>query len=407
MITHLLRKLHLWLALVSAVFVLILSLTGSLLVFGQDIEHGLNPGQWTRSAPGTDFNLDELLATVTAQTDTPVRFIQLPEHGDEALLLSMSDGRYINLDPDSGTWLKHYKTGDSFYGFMMQLHRWLAWTTADGKRPLQDLVSLVSLLLMLNLLFGMALWLKPKARLKRLKVKFSANPRIVLRQLHGTLGILAGFCLLLIAFSGMAFHWQGPTQFVVEALAGESIELPQAPVARPSGQAIEVRSEIQGTGALAASLPGSLTASMTSLELALTRAQQVLPGAKPYRIYPATADKPVALRMQLPGETHANSWVWLDPYSAEVLGSYDASRANLATRIWHFRYKFHTGDFWHGSLRWLWLLLSLLPAFFCLSGLYLYWRRQPAWRPRQARGRAQFITRVFADSDHPGIKNQA
>ncbi|MDU0355935.1 PepSY-associated TM helix domain-containing protein [Paraglaciecola aquimarina] len=85
--------------------------------------------------------------------------------------------------------------------------------------------------------------------------------------------------------------------------------------------------------------------------------------------------EPMALRMQMPGESHAYSWVWINPYTAEVLQVYDASRASIATQVWNFKYKFHIGDFAGPIVQIFWLLLALTPLFFLLSGIYLWYCR--------------------------------
>lgn len=90
---------------------------------------------------------------------------------------------------------------------------------------------------------------------------------------------------------------------------------------------------------------------------------------------PLSATQTMRLRLQMPGETHAYSWVWSDPYSAQVLQVYDGSQASMATQVWNFRYKFHIGAFAGPVVQIFWLLLVLIASFFALSGLYLWLKR--------------------------------
>ncbi len=74
-------------------------------------------------------------------------------------------------------------------------------------------------------------------------------------------------------------------------------------------------------------------------------------------------------------ENHAFSWAWVEPVTGRLLASYNAAQASLSTRVWNFKYNFHTGEFLGLPIKILWLLLALLPSFFSISGLYL-WRKR-------------------------------
>jgi uncharacterized iron-regulated membrane protein len=74
------------------------------------------------------------------------------------------------------------------------------------------------------------------------------------------------------------------------------------------------------------------------------------------------------------GETHpvGRSMVWLDPYTARVLGTLDATRAPTGAQVSNALYPLHAGSF--GPIWWaLVLVAGLLPAFFLVTG-FLFWR---------------------------------
>jgi uncharacterized iron-regulated membrane protein len=78
----------------------------------------------------------------------------------------------------------------------------------------------------------------------------------------------------------------------------------------------------------------------------------------------------------MPNETHAYSWSWTNPYTGKLLSSFDASDTSVATQVWNFKYKFHIGEFIGWPVKVLWLLISLMPCLFILSGLYIWWQRK-------------------------------
>ena len=93
-------------------------------------------------------------------------------------------------------------------------------------------------------------------------------------------------------------------------------------------------------------------------------------------------------------EFFAYSWVWINPYSGEVIQTYDASTANLATQIWNFKYTFHIGDFFGTGFKFFWLLVALLPGAFSVTGLWLFFKRTRRYKPVQVQARTKAGTKA-------------
>lgn len=233
----------------------------------------------------------------------------------------------------------------------MSWHRWLLLKNDQGEKPLQVFVSLASLLFIIQMILGLWLWFKPKKRLKRLKINIKSNPRIKTYQLHTVIGVFTFIPLLLMAFSGMAFHWKSQIKYVLETLVGETVEQYQPPTIDDKPDA------------------------NLQLDLAFNNARQTLIQGELYMIYLPANDQPLKLRIKMPDEFFAFSWVSVNPSTGKVIKSFDASKANLVTRIWNFKYKFHIGEFFGTGVKFIWLLLALLPTGFAVSGLWLYYKR--------------------------------
>ncbi|WP_105213280.1 PepSY-associated TM helix domain-containing protein [Pseudoalteromonas sp. T1lg22] len=343
------RKIHLTLALVISVFLVLMSLTGALLIYAKDIQLAVNPELWQRATSEAPLDLDTLYQKVQEQSGQKIEFISIEEDSRWAWQARLADDSYASLEPSTAEVLHSYAYYDTLYGFTMGLHRWLLWRDGEGKMPLRNWVSTMALGFMLVLLVGFYLWVKPKQRLKRLKINRRAKARVINRQVHHVLGVYTCLPLLLIAFSGIAFNWKAPTQAVVNAVLPGQVE------SRPRVDDITPMTQ-------------------THFQEAFEKGLAVFPEAALFRIYfPKSAEKPLALRLKQPGESHAYSWVWVNPYSAQVINSFDGAAANLPTQVWNFKYKFHIGDFAGPIVQVLWLLLSLLPVFFVVSGLVM-WR---------------------------------
>lgn len=322
-----------------------------MLIYAKDIQAFIHPAYWVAKEQTNTLPLNVILDAVNQHTSLSVDHISLePEMADFAWQLQLNDGSHISLNPYTGEILLAYNERDTLYGFTLQVHRWLLWQN-DQQKPLQNWVSIVATMFMFELLLGLYLWLKPKKPLKRLKIQPKARLKVLLYQLHSVLGVYCFMPLILIAFTGVAFHWQQPALSIVNLLSPGVIE------SRPTAPVVVPQSQLRTT-------------------LTLQNALVALPEASLFRIYmPLSATQTMRLRLQMPGETHAYSWVWSDPYSAQVLQVYDGSQASMATQVWNFRYKFHIGAFAGPVVQVFWLLLVLTASFFALSGLYLWLKR--------------------------------
>jgi len=356
------RRFHLFLAIFSGVFLINLSISGSLLIYAKDIQALVNPQYWlVKPSHEQNFKqpltLSAITKTITAQTGKDIVFIEQGESTYSAWQVKLTNKEYLSINPYSGDILLSYKFDDTFYGFVMAWHRWLLYVDKDGKRPLQLLVSISSLILIIELLLGIYLWAKPKHRIKRLKVKWQTKNKIRFHQLHTVLGVFCVLPLILIAFSGMAFYWQDASKQVVQWLTLSLIQEHNYQSASVTEQRISPR-EYQ-------------------LDLAYQQAHSALTSGKVFRVYlPENPNELLILRIKMPGESHAFSWSWANPYNGDVVHSFDASKTSLATQVWNFKYKFHTGDFIAWPIKIVWLMLSLLPCFFVISGIYLWLKRK-------------------------------
>lgn len=342
------------LALISGLFITCLSVTGALLVYAKDIQILSQPDKWQVSSQDEVLPLSRLMSAVETETGQPFAMLMPETDPQLAWQGKLANDEYVSVNPYTGDVVYRYDYYTTIYGFTMALHRWLLYEDGEKGKPLRNWVSISALVLIFELLLGFYLWVKPKNRLKRLVIKRRAKLRILMYQLHTVLGVYLLVPLLLIAFTGMAFNWKKPTQQVVETITFSEVET------RP--------------------VPARLTASESllpaAIDIAYDRATTIFPDARLFRIYfPLKAGEHIGFRMQNPGESHAYSWVWAHPVTGQETGRYDASSANVATQVWNFKYKFHTGDFAGPLVQFLWFFVALLPAFFTGSGIWFWYKR--------------------------------
>lgn len=350
-----LRRIHCMLALTCALFLLSLSISGSLLLYAKDIQAFLNPEFWQvkfdESQP-KPLTLSKLIEKIELAPNVKIKLIEHAENPNHVWSVRLTNNKYLNINPYTGEVVLEHSFYDTFYGFVMSWHRWLVYKTQAKETPLKVWMSIASLALIIELLLGFYLWAKPKKRLKRLKIKWRSKPKILFYQLHTVVGVFSCIPLILIAFSGMAFQWQATTKQIVELLTFSKVET-------ANYQHIPTKNK-----------------DYLNLDKAYKSAKSALPEGIIYRSYLPLNDKePLKLRIKMPNESHAYSWSWADASTGKHLASFDASKASLATQVWNFKYKFHIGEFIGEPIKLLWLLLSLLPSFFVVSGIYLVVKR--------------------------------
>jgi uncharacterized iron-regulated membrane protein len=361
-----LRRLHLALALASAIFLVNLSLTGALLVFAKDIQAWCNPQYWTvansqvLNRQDTPLPTSEIVKQINMLSPSSILFIERNESPFRAWQVRLNDKSYVSINQYTGEVLLHYQYQDTFYGFVMAWHRWLLYTEGD-EHPLGLLPPLASLILCIELILGFYLWARPKNRLKRLKVKWKAKNKVRFMQLHNVLGVYSLIPLFLIAFSGLAFYFKDATQQVVEVLTLSQIQVPEKVTLATVTQDYPLKNISENY----------------HLDKAIASAQAVFADAWVYRVYmPQSPEDPIKLRMRRPDESHAYSYSWSNPFTGDVIDSFDASQTSLATRVWNFKYSFHIGDFIALPVKFIWVFLGLLPTFFVGSGLYIFIKRR-------------------------------
>ena len=97
-------KVHLYLGLVAALFLLILSATGAVMAFEHDIERWVDPGLW--NAPIGQHLIDEdRLVTIAESKFSPARVIaiQIAPRPDVVQVMRMSDRAAVYVNPWDGT----------------------------------------------------------------------------------------------------------------------------------------------------------------------------------------------------------------------------------------------------------------------------------------------------------------
>ncbi|MEX2643450.1 MAG: PepSY-associated TM helix domain-containing protein [Acetobacterales bacterium] len=359
-IYKLLRGIHLWLTLIFAVPVFVLSITGAILVFGEELQSLISPDTHKVAPGGERLSQTELLAEIRRQkSEMGVWSVSIKSEPDEAWSMWLRDGAgVLNVDPYTGRVLDHYYPVETFRGWVTGLHRrFLA--EGESARWVRHGVSAITLVLLVQVLLGLWIWAIPRNRLQRLKVGGGMQARLLVLRLHNLTGVVAALLLVLILFTGMSIYWHAPTRAVVEGLTGSEVTEP-------------LRPDTQGLAPVA------------DLDAALAVGRAAVPdGTLKFYRPPGRPGAPVIMNFERPGTVfHTKAWVGDAP--PRVIAVDESQGATAAGAFWHIRYQIHMGTFGGWPIKMLWVVLALMPPAFIGTGLWLYWQRRKDARAGKA-----------------------
>ncbi|PZD78963.1 PepSY domain-containing protein [Mesonia sp. K7] len=212
--------LHLWLGLGSGIIVFIVSITGCIYAFEQEIKDAMEPWRFVKDQKKDFVPPSQLIDTAK---------IYMPDIKPSGLTYSNREGaaavgfnERINgkrhftavfLNPYTGEFIKKQKLigGDefNFFRFIIDGHRAL-WLPYDIGRPIVGIATLVFLVLLIT---GLIMWWpknwKKSNRDKSFKIKWKAKFKRVNYDLHNVVGFYSLLLAMVIAITGLvwSFKW--------------------------------------------------------------------------------------------------------------------------------------------------------------------------------------------------------
>lgn len=370
--------LHRWTGLVLGTLIAVLGVTGSLLVYEEEIDEALNPGLFAVE-PGAE-TLPPGRALASARAASPglePDLVRLPVGRTDPYVFhgpARGDGARrseVFVDPHTGRVLGRRPENGGVVGTLFRVHANLLGGAAG-----RQAVGWLGVALLLLCLTGAVVWWPRTPRLRRLVealgVRRDAGPRRTNYDLHRAGGAWTLAYLAVLALTGAGLVFYGTTGRLLDTVT-DSRPMPPPPASAP-----------ERAGSAAEGAP-PLGRDPAALDRAWRDARSALPKAAfTYLILPSEPDGAVAFRGRMPGELHPNgrSFVWYDRWTGERLRVDDATRADLGPRLLHALYPVHIGAFPLGPLeprhvRLAWAALGLAPALLMVTGFLVWW-----WRGR-------------------------
>jgi uncharacterized iron-regulated membrane protein len=348
-------QIHLWAGVLLSLYVVVIALTGSVLVFRSELVRTQLPRSLHQ------YNSDRIVPIATVLQNEQAAFpgskidsIVTPSVHAPAYILTATDSFKHPLtlvaDPVDGSLHVQPRT---WLDWIYDLHVYLLLGKAYGMQ-----VNGVGAMFLLLLTFtGLALWW-PGVRTwtRGLRVSFRHNWRRINFDTHSALGFWTVFLVAWWAFSGIYFAWY-----------------------RPVSAAVAIISPLQGMVTPAKRTGPVSTGSHASLQQMLAAIHDASPDGHLYSLSDpmlsgATVYALVDLR--LPGDFSHRDIVCLSTVDAQVLSIWHyGDNHTVGDWILWAMHPLHFGTLWGMTVKIIWALAGVALAALSVTGLLMYWNR--------------------------------
>jgi uncharacterized iron-regulated membrane protein len=342
---QLIVKVHGLIGIVVGLFIIVISLTGSAIVFQEEVDTWLNQSLFHVSPQAQKVSIDAILSPVQAMhPELPLLFIQSPKMLDGSYVINQQLPHEQRLqtfvNPYTGKILGSRVWERSLIGFMYAVHHnLLAGVTG------QIAVGVTGLGLLLMTISGIVLWTGWRKLAVGFKIRWRSPLALLNYDLHNVGGILSSALLLVIAATGIAI-----------------VVLHLLPMLAPTAEVkVPPKQPIVALGQL------------------LETAEKAMPEGKITLIQFSEEDPElVTIRKKLPTQDTGRfdfSTIELDRYSGEVLQATKVEKAEGMYKFMVTIADLHFGTVGGGAARILYLFVGLMPTILGVTGL-INWRHR-------------------------------
>lgn len=343
-------QVHLWLGALLSLYVVVIGLSGSVLVWEDELRAASMPD--LRFDPNHLASVDTAIAQARAHyPGTPVTYIMLPSPLDARWRVFLNDkGKSVRIYADAATGVPFEEKRSSFLEIVEDLHIYLL---AGRTGFVVNCVCGIGLLVLA--LTGVVLWW-PGVRLWRrgFLIALRARWQRINFDTHNAVGI---WTLLIVSFWGIsAVYFLFPTQVTAMVNAVSPLKGMKEPEA-----------------------PKVMHRSTTSvaMQTIVDAARKVSPGHVSGLFLPATPGGNVSVDVQrTPGDFSHRDEDLFDSSTGQLVQQWHVGNLqSFGDWVLWLMYPLHFGTLWGTSVKVLWSLLGLSLPVLSLTGLLMYWNR--------------------------------
>ena len=371
--------------LATGLVIMITCFTGAVLVYEKELQQAFNHSRYFTKPGGTMLSADILIekfkteypgkkiASLKVFSDparnAEISFVSNTNNEKRSSVAKGKEKRETRLvafiDPYTGSVAEIYNHRESFFYFVMDLHRWMI-----GGEVGKLVVGVCTVVFIFILITEVILWWpKNKAILKqRLKIKTGAGFKRLNHDYHVVLGFYSSIFLIVLAFTGLAwsFEWFNNGIYAITNSSKERAQ-PLKSVAMPSNKygaenAIWKVKESQQSSYYQLTFPKDSTEAYSVV---------VLPPEAPHE--------------------SATDTYFIDQYSGKMLGAQTFASRNKGQRIRATFKPVHVASIYGHTSKAIGFLACLAGTFFPISGIIMWINR--SWKKKKKADTAVRINR--------------
>ncbi|WP_414754150.1 PepSY-associated TM helix domain-containing protein [Anabaena sp. CCY 9910] len=352
---------HRFLGIIVGVFIIVISLTGSILVFDKEVNPILHLHTHQVVPQGEQISLQQVAAIIHQQyPEQKLEHITIPQTANDpyhVLIKSLYTGKSdIYINTYTGKLLGIYKRDRPIIRIVNQLHTHLLAGKIGG-----FIVGLCGVLLLILSITGLMLWNGWKKFSIGFKIRWQAKWRMLQYDIHKVVGVLSAIFLVFIATSGSIMVFDKPIKNLAYGMTG------QTKIAPPISTL-------------------STNNSQLTLDQFLQTAKHYLPAGQPTILHiPKDETAPIRIRFRLPHEIipEGKSFVFLNQYTGEILRVENFYKTPRVEQLKSWMDVLHKGSYGGLGTMGLYILIGITSSALSITGFVIWWGRNHKTKPQR------------------------
>ncbi|GAB2540641.1 PepSY-associated TM helix domain-containing protein [Spirosoma aerophilum] len=343
-------RYHRILGLIGGLFILLLTVTGSILVIEKQVDSLLNPTLTQVEPAGQRQSYGKLVAALNQQYPTAqVRNIRLGDSPTEAIradLMDKGERIWVSINPYTGAIIGARHAEATLIRRARELHENLLLEPVGG-----FVMGLAGICLLGSVLTGTWYYRRSLLSVFKIGVRWNKAPRIVYADIHKWLGVVALLFMLMMSATGIFFHWEQ-----IERKFGD-------------GRRVENKE----------ATPVSL--STIPVDAAMASAKASIADFQPQLIdFPKPGDTTLVIRGNMPASIRMlgkyNVAATVDARTGAYISGFDARDADLEYIAEHIFEELHFGRYGGIFTQVLYIILAMATAVVTITGLFLWFLKK-------------------------------
>lgn len=352
-----LYAVHKWFGLFTGIFLLLLGLSGSILVFKEELEDWTYGEQTHVKPQGKPLPLDSLYKIIAKKYPDldGMAWInpEAPANHSYQFRLYLNDARLIsydlgalNINQYTGEILRHGRADDLEVG-------WIEWIfqfhfSFHLGMPGAALTAIFGLTMLISILTGIVVYRKFIWKVLTFKVKIKTkNWRVLSSDLHRVVGVWSLLLNIIVFFTGF---WMNLFAFESETWQKETIPTPQNTLVK------------------------------ASLDKMYAEAKEKMPDLVPSYVYlPTQPEKKFSVRGNLKDQNPmfaGGNVVRFDANTGEFLSTGRFDDLAFWDKVEALFFPLHVGNYGGILVKILYVILGLTPGLLAITGFMLWWRKK-------------------------------